>query len=112
MGYTIELRRIKHEGIELFERFSKEDRMAADHSGAGSKSLEAVLADIEAEYARVADQRSLRRDPVSTYLNRLEDIVDPYIDTVLTDLNEKKAPDLIELIRKRRTALFLSTAVE
>jgi hypothetical protein len=76
------------------------------------KGHEAVLADIDAEYARVADQRSLRRDPVSTYINRLEDIVDPYIDTILIKLNGKNAPDLIELIRKRRTALFLSSGMK
>lgn len=87
--------------------------MAANNSDAAPKSLESVLAEIEAKFASLSEQPALRHDGASIYLRGVEDIVDPYINGILADLpDNKKTSDLIELVRKRRSVLFLSSGMK
>jgi hypothetical protein len=86
--------------------------MAIDESGPMPRPIDAVLAEVEAEYSRASEEAPLSREGFATCLHRFEDIVDPYIDELLSGVPQSKVSALIELIRKRRSTLFLSSGLK
>src|SRR4051812_38217699 len=86
--------------------------MSADDSAHGSRPPESVISDIESEYRRIAPRISFRRKgEASAYVDQLEERTDLYVSAVIDQIPEAKRGPLIQLIRKRRSALFLNSGI-